>query len=42
MIGKSKLLPFEQSKQAANAPIEHLFGCHEWYDPSWCYVAEIA
>ena len=42
MIGKSKLLPFEQFKQAANAPIEHLFGCHEWCDPSWCYAAEIA
>ena len=41
MIGKSKLLPYEKFKEAANAPVEHLFGCHEWCDPSWCYAAEI-
>lgn len=41
MIGKSKLLPYEKFKEAANAPVKHLFGCHEWCDPSWCYAAEI-
>ena len=41
MIGKSKLLPHEKFQEAANAPVEHLFGCHEWCDPSWCYSAEL-
>ena len=41
MIGKSKLLPYEKFKEAANTPVKHLFGYHEWRDPSWCYEAEI-
>ena len=40
-VGKSKLLPFDEFKKLANAPVEHLFGCHEWCDSSWCYAVEI-
>ena len=40
-VGKSKLLPFDEFKKLANAPVEHLFGCHKWCDASWCYTVEI-
>ena len=40
-VGKSKLLPYNEFKKQSNAPVEHLFGCHEWCDPSWCYAVEI-
>ena len=28
-------------KTLGNAPVEHLFGCHEWCGSSWCYAKEI-
>ena len=40
-VAKNKLLPFEQFKAKAKAPIEHLFGCHEWCDSEWCYSKEL-
>ena len=41
MIAKSKMLPFPQFKKLSKAPIEHLFGCHEWCSSDWCFAAEI-
>ena len=38
-LAKDELLPFEKFK--AKAPIEHLFGFHEWCDTEWCYSREI-
>ena len=23
------------------APVEHIFGCHEWCDKEWCWSKEI-
>ena len=40
-IAKNKLLPFENFKAKAKAPIEHLFACHEWCDHEWCYSKEL-
>ena len=39
MIAKSKMLPFPQFKKLSKAPIEHLFGCHEWCSCDWCFAA---
>ena len=40
-IGKNKLLPFDEFKARAKAPIEHHFGQHEWCDREWCYAKEL-
>ena len=39
-IGKSKLLPFQKFKELSKAPVEHLFGCHEWCGVDWCFSAD--
>ena len=41
-IGKSHNLPLEEFCTAAKAPVEHLFNCHEWCDPSWCWAKELS
>ena len=40
-IGKSKLLQFEKFKELSKAPVEHLFGCHEWCSADWCFSADV-
>ena len=37
-IYKNRTLPLEQFVKKANAPVEHLFNCHEWCDSEWCYA----
>ena len=36
-ICKNRNLPLKDFVKKANAPIEHLFNCHEWCDSEWCY-----
>ena len=40
-VSESKILPFDEFKKLANVSVEHLFGCQEWCDYSWCYAVEI-
>ena len=40
-VYKNRHLPPEKFAAKAMAPIEHLFDCHEWCDPEWCYAKEI-
>ena len=35
------MLPFEEFKKLSKAPVEHLFGTHEWCSPEWCFATEI-
>ena len=40
-IAKNKSLPFDELKAKRKAPIEHLFGNHEWCDSDWCFSKEL-
>ena len=37
-IYKNRNLPLGEFVNKANAPVEHLFNCHEWCDSEWCYA----
>ena len=36
-VSKSHNLPIDDFCRVSKAPVEHLFNCHEWFDPSWCW-----
>ena len=40
-IGKSKLMPFDEFKALSKAPLEHLFGNHQWCSSDWCFAASL-
>ena len=40
-IGKSKLMPFDHFKTLSKAPVEHLFGNHQWCSSDWCFAASV-
>ena len=41
-ISQSKNLPLKEFCSLAKAPVEHLFNCHEWCDPSWCWARNLS
>ena len=34
-------LPIDEMMAKSSAPVEHLFNCHEWCDPKWCWAEEL-
>ena len=36
MLRQSKMLPIEQFMKNAKAPLEHMFGNHEYCQQEWC------
>ena len=40
-IYQNRNLPISQMIKKAKAPVEHLFNCHEWCDPEWCWAKQL-
>ena len=40
-IKKNRHLSLEEFKIKMRAPVEHIFGCHEWCDKEWCWSKEL-
>ena len=40
-IYQNRNLPISEMIKKAKAPIEHLFNCHEWCDPEWCWAKQL-
>ena len=40
-VGKNKSLPWATFKAKSKAPVEHMFGTHEWCNSEWCYSKEL-
>ena len=40
-IYQNRSLPLSEMIKKAKAPIEHLFNCHEWCDPEWCWAKQL-
>ena len=37
-VSQNRNLPLKEFCSRAKAPVEHLFNCHEWCNPSWCWA----
>ena len=40
-IKKNCHLKLDKFKDKMCAPVEHIFGCHEWCDKEWCWSKEL-
>ena len=40
-IYQNRNSPIEDMIKRANAPVEHLFNCHEWCDEEWCWAKQL-
>ena len=41
MLHKKRHLPLAEFAIKMNAPVEHMFGSHEWCDKEWCCAKQV-